>query len=1078
MEYKYKAFISYNHNPRDTKVAETLHRMIETYSIPRKLRDRGVKKLGKVFRDEEELSASNNLSGHIRDALDGSEFLIVICSPGALASKWVSQEIAHFLENHAPEKILTVLTGGNGAEIYGKLLPGMPEPLFLDLATSTDAALHRELKERFLKLCAPLLGRDYDELVMRDQKRRRQRLLSSSAAVLTVAAVIIGILLWSNWQIEGKNRELEQKNDEILLRESELLIQDALEALAKNDQISAVRNALEALSGAEGERPYYAQAEQVLFSELDLFHIEEGTMVPQDTVLEQTSPIEDFCINADGSLLITVDPYSVVTCFDTVTGEQVWTRQIEESYAYSSIQLCVCDAWDSVILQYNDTFFSLSQQTGEVLWTNAYAFYNERFVLSDDGQYLACMVDRGFEGRLSLAVISAETGVTRNVYPVIENADSLYLSDSDAYDFSSDGTLFAGCFSTQQEDQSHQLIYFVTDLKTGKTEIVYTQSVDMISSYNCIRMLRFADQDTTLTVIRDPYSGNALGIVEKLSIPEQKLLWRCDMPEENILEVIFLNHDPIFYLTLDPYLLIGDQSCLYALDPGSGALLHTLTFDSPLVHLEHVQDHFFAYILRDGTYSMGSANSYGLHDLSSWGSFPVLALQRLEAGKLWNRGLIRFFSQDGFSGFCIDTQENGFGYTASIPEDNDHCVIIRRASLFMPELDKQTIFTADENESLELYSPVPCGEHLLAAELTSDVSENVERHHFKLFDRRTLEPVGNFDFDASPYGCVIMLLPDGTGLLYQTDIYELLFYDAHTRQSTMVTPIYGSIKLDSGADAVNAKILEYRSGTLSCDQSILTALATTHGIRLLRNETVLGFVPYPDNLIFPEATYLLKENLHIGANGYVLLDLLRNDREPVCDGYLLYDTESDKWHRIPFGENDAAYHVVCLGESSPLLTIMDSGGLLRTYDISSGAQTMEIATGLTPNAVKQLRWILDDRYLTIYTKDGELLILDGITGKTVFRLKTEFYFYDAPSFAADRQGERLYIWKNGGFCVDTGSWTVLTEIPDMVLYDPDSDRIFQKTVIWEDDVALDVINVLRLPTTKELVEIGMQFLGQ
>ena len=44
---------------------------------------------------------------------------------------------------------------------------------------------------------------------------------------------------------------------------------------------------------------------------------------------------------------------------------------------------------------------------------------------------------------------------------------------------------------------------------------------------------------------------------------------------------------------------------------------------------------------------------------------------------------------------------------------------------------------------------------------------------------------------------------------------------------------------------------------------------------------------------------------------------------------------------------------------------------------------MEIATGLTPNAVKQLRWILDDRYLTIYTKDGELLILDGITGTTV-----------------------------------------------------------------------------------------------
>ena len=284
--------------------------------------------------------------------------------------------------------------------------------------------------------------------------------------------------------------------------------------------------------------------------------------------------------------------------------------------------------------------------------------------------------------------------------------------------------------------------------------------------------------------------------------------------------------------------------------------------------------------------------------------------------------------------------------------------------------------------------------------------------------------------------------------------------------------------LDSGADAVNARILEDRSGTLSRDQSILTALATTHGLRLLRNETVLDFVPYPDEMILPESTYLTKENLHIGANGYVLLDLLQGGKEPVCDSYLLYDTDKNRWNSIPFGENDAAYHVVCLGESSPLLTIMDSGGLLRTYDISTGAQTMEASTGLTSNAVAQLRWILDDRYLTVYTKDEQLLILDGVTGETVFRLKTEFYFYDAPSFAADRQRERLYIWKNDGFCVDIGSWTVLAEIPDMVLYDPDSDRIFQKTGIWEGDAALDVINVLRLPTTKELVEIGRQFLGQ
>ena len=78
MERKYKAFISYRHLPIDIDTAVRLHRIIERFVIPKRLRKNGEKRLGLVFRDQDELPISNSLDDNIRMALDNSEFLIVI----------------------------------------------------------------------------------------------------------------------------------------------------------------------------------------------------------------------------------------------------------------------------------------------------------------------------------------------------------------------------------------------------------------------------------------------------------------------------------------------------------------------------------------------------------------------------------------------------------------------------------------------------------------------------------------------------------------------------------------------------------------------------------------------------------------------------------------------------------------------------------------------------------------------------------------------------------------------------------------------------------------------------------------
>src|SRR5262245_38768760 len=98
---KYWAFLSYSH--RDEKTAQWLHRALEGFRVPRRLRERanerGVElpaRLHPVFRDRDELPTAGDLGSVIERALDESSCLVVLCSPHSAASRWVNEEVRRF----------------------------------------------------------------------------------------------------------------------------------------------------------------------------------------------------------------------------------------------------------------------------------------------------------------------------------------------------------------------------------------------------------------------------------------------------------------------------------------------------------------------------------------------------------------------------------------------------------------------------------------------------------------------------------------------------------------------------------------------------------------------------------------------------------------------------------------------------------------------------------------------------------------------------------------------------------------------------------------------------------------------
>src|SRR5580692_8342981 len=102
----YNAFISYSHTADDTlagALQSALHRFAKPWYQLRALH---------IFRDQTNLAVNPALWSSIRDALDQSQFFILLASPEAAASPWVEKEAAYWVGRNGPSHILIVLTGG------------------------------------------------------------------------------------------------------------------------------------------------------------------------------------------------------------------------------------------------------------------------------------------------------------------------------------------------------------------------------------------------------------------------------------------------------------------------------------------------------------------------------------------------------------------------------------------------------------------------------------------------------------------------------------------------------------------------------------------------------------------------------------------------------------------------------------------------------------------------------------------------------------------------------------------------------------------------------------------------------
>ena len=345
MDIHYNAFISYRHHPSDIKVAEQIHRGLEHYRIPKPLNQKIHTKL-RLFRDKEELPITSNLTDTITQALNNSEYLIVICSPHTRESIWVQREIETFLQTHDRTRILTVIAEGEPYNVIPEILcaeeqldpitgqtVSVPvEPLSCDWRASKRKAYREELP----RLAAALLECGYDELRQRERQYQTRRMAAIFSAALAAALTLSAYVIHNSIKIQQANNQLTDANISILnnlqqaqINQSQFLASAALQQADAGDRMQAMALALEALPHEDNPRPYVVRAEKALADAVGAYLSQEE--VAAVGVITCDAYVDLFSATDQRDWLFVTDQRELLSVWELETFQQVAATPLESN---------------------------------------------------------------------------------------------------------------------------------------------------------------------------------------------------------------------------------------------------------------------------------------------------------------------------------------------------------------------------------------------------------------------------------------------------------------------------------------------------------------------------------------------------------------------------------------------------------------------------------------------------------------------------------------------------------------------------------------------------------------------------
>ncbi|MCQ2498711.1 MAG: toll/interleukin-1 receptor domain-containing protein [Lachnospiraceae bacterium] len=316
----YDAFISYRHAELDQFVATNLHKKLENFKLPKSLIGKvknGKTKIERVFRDEDELPLSDNLSDPISEALANSDYLIIICTPRYPQSRWCIKEIEVFLQTHDRKDILVVLAEAEPSDSFPEIITYEEysetfydgttiikrrelEPLAADTRGATQKDILKAMDTAVIKLCAAIFGLNYDDLRQRHREQKMKKMFAifgTITAVMSAVAIVMLILMMTissqKQTIQAQYNELEDKYAGSMAVAAKSLIGEG----RTMDALYAVRSVLP----EDETNSYNSEAYYMLNRAINTYLTGDG-YIPL-SVYNLTTTVFDYKVSKDGAYL-------------------------------------------------------------------------------------------------------------------------------------------------------------------------------------------------------------------------------------------------------------------------------------------------------------------------------------------------------------------------------------------------------------------------------------------------------------------------------------------------------------------------------------------------------------------------------------------------------------------------------------------------------------------------------------------------------------------------------------------------------------------------------------------------------
>lgn len=585
---KYDAFISYRHCELDKFVAENLHKQLEAFKIPKALsassKTNGKTKIERVFRDRDELPLASNLADPITQALEHSDYLIVICSPRLPESKWCLKEIETFIDMHGRDHILAVLIEGEPIDSFPDILRFEEreitdengnthieqievEPLAADVRGKDQKEVLKQIKSELLRLVAPILDCNYDDLKMRHKEAKQKKILRVSLSISAVCFAFAAVSTTMALTIHKQAGTIEKQYNEALETQAISYASTSGRLLKEEDRLAAIALARMALPDSisdQTDKPYTAEAEYALVNSLGVYST--GRFNQAVSTLEQNSPIQLMLVSPDAKTITTVDTHSQITIYDVDTATTLHTFAIpaDDSYTLSEGKIDYLDNTHIVFL--TDTGYCIydisSGSTSNMTLDTNYT----QLKCSADGSYI------GLSGWKNISIVTS-AGEEIFCYDVPKG-----MSGDTAMSFNKETNLFAfsaSILNTKPDGENNGIVGLV-DIKNKKllqTFDVAPPVANQLSFYN--NQLIYCGSSYIKGETYADYHANS--DIYSFSLTENKVNWTYHKDNANYQHFIGLSEWDTPWIILNGYSQIeyinsNDGSSLACFDLGSPVL--------------------------------------------------------------------------------------------------------------------------------------------------------------------------------------------------------------------------------------------------------------------------------------------------------------------------------------------------------------------------------------------------------------------------------------------------------------------------------------------------------------------------